>query len=197
MMAQGNMANINPAAMDVFEFVRLQRPAQGEVGLGRFLRLQQDLPEQADGQAGQVRWSAQGERGARGEQLLRLHIEAQPLVECQRCLKPFVWPIDTEVLLQPVLSEAELDEDLPPDEEDLDVSEPEKVLGSRRFDLLAQIEDELILSIPYVPRHEVCPDGRTAGSDEEGSSEEESVSKRPSPFQALAQLKRRDDSAKD
>lgn len=191
-MAQGNTASINPAAMDVFEFIRLQRRAQGEVGLGRFLRLQQDLPRQADGDAGLVRWSVQGERGVRGEQLLRLHIVAQPLVECQRCLKPFAWPVDTEVLLQPVLSEAELDDALPVDDEALADSQPEKVLGSRRFDLLAQIEDELILSIPYVPRHEVCPDGRTGGSDAE-----EGAGKRPSPFLALAQLKRRDDPAKD
>lgn len=194
-MAQGgNTADINPAAMDVFEFIRQQRRAQGEVGLGRFVRLLQDLPGQADGEAGQVHWTAQGERGARGEQLLRLRIVAQPMVECQRCLQPFAWPVDTEVLLQPVLSQAELDDELPADEEEAIENQPEKVLGSRRFDLLAQIEDELILSIPYVPRHEVCPD-EVAGTA--ASQAEPETGKRPSPFQALAQLKRRDDSAKE
>ena len=35
--------------------------------------------------------------------------------------------------------------------------QPEKVVGAHHFDLLAQIEDELILSVPYVPKHDVCP----------------------------------------
>ncbi|WP_155194982.1 DUF177 domain-containing protein [Orrella sp. JC864] len=174
--------------MDVFEFVRLRRHAQGEVGLGRFVRLLQDLPEQPQGEAGLVRWAIDGEQGTRGEQLLRLQIQARPLVQCQRCLQPFAWPVQAEVLLQPVLTEAELDEGLPLDEEeDLDASQPEKVLGSRRFDLLAQIEDELILSIPYVPRHEVCPDGSPGAGGAQAQDE-----RRPSPFEALARLKRND-----
>lgn len=183
----GTGPGINPSSMDVFEFMRLGRLAQGRVGLGRFLRLMQDLPEQPAGEPGEVSWEAQGERGARGEQLLRLRIQAAPRVTCQRCLGAFAWPVDAEVLLQPVLNEAELDQDLPQEEEDVDADLPERVLGSRRFDLLAQIEDELILSIPYVPRHPVCPDGR--GGDD---AEDAPAPKRPSPFGVLAQLQRKD-----
>ena len=66
-----------------------------------------------------------------------------------------------------VKSEADLDDDTLREQSDEDdegeegkgfVSNlPEKVVGSHHFDLLAQIEDELILSVPYVPKHDVCP----------------------------------------
>jgi uncharacterized protein len=111
-----------------------------------------------------------------------------------------VYPIDSEVLLQLVKSEADLDDDTSygdqSDEDDEDgegkgfVSNlPEKVVGSHHFDLLAQIEDELILSVPYVPKHDVCP-GAQANAGE--ASPEEPAVKRPSPFAVLEQLKHKD-----
>ncbi len=178
-------AGINPSSFDIFEFVRQRKQAHGEFGLGRLTRLAQDLPPQPDGDAGRISWSIAGELGELGQPVLRLRIQAQSELECQRCLRPMAWPLRVDVRLQPVVDEAELDDEAPLDEEDFDADLPEKVLGSRRFDLLAQIEDELILVIPYVPRHEVCPDGRSDASTEKAPDE-----RRPSPFAALAGLKR-------
>ena len=97
--------------------------------------------------------------------------QANPLVICQRCNAPFAYLVDSQTLLHLVKSEDDLDDGFSAsgqgdgeDDEDDDGEEgqgfapdqPEKV-GSHHFDLLAQIEDELILSVPYVPKHDVCP----------------------------------------
>lgn len=170
-------------AMDVFEFVRLGREAGGEVALSSLVRFCEGAPEQPGGEAGMLRWSARGEQSAHGEQFLHLHVRAEPVVVCQRCLAPFAWPVDSRVTLQIVRSEAELDADEPSQDDD-DLEAPEKVLGSKRFDLLAQIEDELILAVPYITRHEVCPELPEALKEQEAPAE-----RRPSPFAALGQLK--------
>lgn len=132
-----------------------------------------------------------------GVPLLWLRVQAAPVLVCQRCMEPFAYAIDSTIALQLVKSEAELDTDdhgensddpLQGDGDDGEAGDiPEKVVGSHRFDLLAQVEDELILSIPYVPKHEICP-GAPAKT---GAGEPEPV-KRPSPFAVLEKLKQKD-----
>ncbi len=59
------------------------------------------------------------------------------------------------------------------------------------LDLLALVEDELLLALPIVPAHdpEVCqhPAGFVVEDEPESSEVED---KRPNPFSVLAQLKR-------
>lgn len=206
--------------IDAFDFVRQPgREAQGTVALEDLERLVEDLPVQ-DSDAS---WHAKSERGPLGEPLLRLTIDASVVLECQRCLNDFTLPLHTEAVLHIVRTEAQLDvEDIVrngDDDEDDDEDEvvedalPERVLGSARFNLLEQVEDELILCVPYVPRHDVCPEplvapvsvtgadgagghegtneaGSEAGNDA-GESADGAEGKRPSPFAVLAQLKTR------
>jgi uncharacterized protein len=187
--------------IDAFDFARQGREASGSMPLVRFSRAAEGLPMQPRDPSGDVRWSVRGEMGKhggrQGEMLLHLHIQANPVVICQRCMEPFAYPIDVAVSLHLVKSEAQLDvnygddtSDEQDDESDGESNEepdaPEKIVGSRRFDLLAQVEDELILSIPYVPRHEVCP-GAPAKTD----AGEPIPVKRPSPFAVLEKLKQK------
>jgi uncharacterized protein len=182
--------------VDAFEFARLGKEASGALPLARFARAVDGLPSQPGGQAGEVRWSVRGETARRGEPLLHLHVQAAPVLICQRCMEPFAYPIDAHVSLQLVNSEAELDDGLDDAAQDADddregIEEaPEKVVGSRHFDLLAQVEDELILNIPYVPRHDKCPGAPLkagAGKPADGAGAE----KRPSPFAVLEKLKQK------
>ena len=193
--------------IDAFAFAHSGREAQGTIPLVRFTRAVEGLPEQPLGDAGLVTWSVRGEVGKSGlllgRPLLHVHVQANPVLVCQRCNAPFVYPVDSEVLLQLVKSEADLDDgftngdytDGHADEDDEDEegngfvsNQPEKVVGSHHFDLLAQIEDELILSVPYVPKHEVCPGAQANVSE----VPEEPAVKRPSPFAVLEQLKHKD-----
>ncbi|WP_253904520.1 YceD family protein [Bordetella trematum] len=204
-MTGKNMDPSGAMVVDAFAMARQGSEAHGEIPLARLVRFMDGLPEQGAGDAGMLRWSVRGEIGRgtgktgaviSGQPLLNLHVAATPVLVCQRCGEPFVYPIDSTAVLQLVESEDDLDDDLADlqeaQEEGLDFATdvPEKVVGSHRFDLLAQIEDELILSIPYVPRHEVCPGHaeQKAVSDADTPAEE---SKRPSPFAVLEQLKRK------
>lgn len=193
--------------IDAFAFAHQGREAQGTIPLVRLTRAAEGLPEQPLGEAGLVTWSARGEMGKTGlvlgQPLLRIRVQANPIVVCQRCNAPFAYPVDSDVLLQLVKSEDDLDAGVSAgdhaggfgDEDDEDdegngfaSNLPEKVVGSHHFDLLAQIEDELILSVPYVPKHDVCPGAQA--KDNEAS--QEPVVKRPSPFAVLEQLKHKD-----
>lgn len=186
------------SVVDVFALARQGGFLQGEVPLSHMTRAIEGLPAQPDGEAGLLRWSVRGEMGrgvvgsaiVSGRPLLRLHIEAHPVLICQRCSDPFVFDVDSSTVLQLVRSEDELDDDLSFDAQDPDVvdSLPEKVVGSHRFDLLAQVEDELILSIPYVPKHPVC----SGAQAKDGDAQQASATQRPSPFAVLEQLKRKD-----
>jgi len=144
-------------------------------------RFSSGLPAQGDAM---LRWSARGEVGKQGRLWLHLAFAGSPVVLCQRCLTPFCWPVDARVTLEVVACESELaDGDAVLD--DLAIAAPEKVLGSARFDLLAQIEDELILAVPHVTRHDVCPDP----TDDEADIGIDTAPARPSPFAMLQGLK--------
>lgn len=190
------------ALVDAFLLASQGKSLQGSVALMRLTRLMDGLPEQPAGDTGLAWWSVQGETAQGGLAktglmsgqsllhlpLLHLHVRANPVLVCQRCNALFAYPVDSRVTLQLVRSEVELDDDLPGDsQEDFQDPLPEKVLGSHRFNLLAQVEDELILSIPYVPKHDVCPGAQA----KPGEASQEPAVRRPSPFAALEQLKRK------
>ncbi|MBO9357189.1 DUF177 domain-containing protein [Bordetella petrii] len=186
------------AVVDAFALARQGGCVQGTVPLVRLARAVEGLPEQPAGEAGLVAWSVRGETGtglaktglAAGQPLLHLRVQARPVLVCQRCNAPFAYAIDSRTVLQLVKSEDELDDDLSLDAQDPDLADslPEKVVGSHRFDLLAQVEDELILSIPYVPRHPVCPGAQA----DDGDAPQAPAGGRPSPFAVLEQLKHKD-----
>ena len=67
-------------------------------------------------------------------------------------------------------------------EEDLLVLTPE-------LNVWELIEDELIMSAPLVPKHEVCPTLVPMSAVDEAF--EEALDARPNPFAALAQLKKK------
>ena len=98
--------------------------------------------------------------------------------------------LDVHLVWQLVRSEADLEtEDLPGQllPEVGSMQAPEKVVGSGHFDLLSHIEDELILSVPYVPVHGVCP----VGSYQTAPPKEGVDTRSPSPFAVLEQLKQK------
>lgn len=162
--------------IDAFDCAARGLAYDGEVPLARLARFAEDLPEQS----GKVEWSIRGGTGVLGEPLIHLSLKAEPLVQCQSCLQPMVWPVDEETTLHLVRSEEELD-DSDPDEADLEGYD--KVLGSARFDTLAQVEDALILAMPYIARHDVCPKKADDALPRDPGPE------RPHPFAKLAGLK--------
>jgi uncharacterized protein len=99
---------------------------------------------------------------------------------CQRCMTLVATPVDVDQWYRFVASEeiatAEDDEA----EEDLLVMAPQ-------FDVMALLEDELLMALPLVPMHETCPVTPvfTAGDPAVGAAEA-----KPNPFAVLGQLKK-------
>ncbi|RTZ42489.1 DUF177 domain-containing protein [Candidimonas sp. SYP-B2681] len=166
--------------VDTYELTRAGQEVHGQAPIDLFERLVEDLPDQ---ESTSVSWTIRGEMDSYGQRFLHVHVKAGPMLECQRCLKPFEWLVDSHNRLQVVNSEADLEVD------DALVADPdeaiERILGSQRLDVLALVEDEIILNLPYVPKHDVCVSLSEPLEEESGSD-----SVRPSPFAVLGQLKK-------
>ncbi|AMP38113.1 YceD family protein [Ralstonia solanacearum] len=172
-------------AFDLFAFIRGGEQASGSVGLTDMPRLLAEQAADAPANAGNLfRWQMRGvvrdEAVAAGQSprqrlLVDLEVDGAVWLQCQRCLRAYEQPLPVRTRLEVVRSEAEADA-APLDDDEADV-----VVGSRSFDLIAQIEDELLLALPVSPRHEICPD---AVEPEAAEAE-----KKPSPFAVLANLK--------
>jgi uncharacterized protein len=133
-----------------------------------------------------VRWNASGEErpGADGKAVPWMHLEAEatvPLV-CQRCLSPVDTELSVDRWFRFVADEATAEAEDEESDEDL-------LVVSRDFDLHTLIEDELLMDIPVMPVHEVCPvPVQLSSSDEDFQAAEEA---KPNPFAVLEALRPR------
>jgi len=141
-----------PDRLDVRAFAEARGSLSGESTLAAFPRLADEAVE--PGAAAAVSWSATGQerQDAAGAGVPWLHVSAQASIAltCQRCLAPVVERLQTDRWFRFVANE-----DLAAAEDE--IAEEDVLAVSREFDLLALIEDELLMDIPITPRHEVCP----------------------------------------
>lgn len=175
----------DPLRLDLENFIADAAALQGSWPLSDFERLLDGWPADAPPPAGEVCWSAVGE--PRKPQALEperwLHLEAGTQVwrECQRCLQPVALPLALKTTLRFVRGEDEAAR--------LDAESEDDVLAlERAFDLRALVEDELLLALPLVPRHEQCPQPLAVPPQPEAEAE---APVRENPFAALARLRRR------
>jgi uncharacterized protein len=180
-MARGR--TFEPRRLDLAAFAEAEATLDGDSALTDFPRLAASLLPVADAARPAVTWQASGQRRkvAGGAPEVRLHLLADTVVtlECQRCLQPMTEPLAVDRHFRFVASE---DEAARLDEE----SDDDVLALSHAFDLLALLEDELILALPLVPRHEVCPEPLALADEGEAAQEEAAAN----PFAALAALKR-------
>lgn len=178
---------LDPLRLDVAALAREGAPIEGEWTLGGLPRLAEaTVTAPGDGSEEPLRWQAEAESRALrgGAAQLWLHLEAEGAVwlQCQRCLQPMRQPLQVQRSFRFVRDEAQAEA------EDLD-SEEDVLALPRSLDLQALVEDELILSLPLVPRHEVCPQPLPQPVDE--LDEQASGEPAENPFAKLAVLKQR------
>ena len=98
-----------------------------------------------------LRWTIEGHASPEGRPSLAIGIEGSVPLVCQRCLGTIDWPVSqaTEVLLAADERElARLDAD----------TESEVILADHPLEPAVLVEDELVLTLPFAPRHEgPCP----------------------------------------
>ncbi|MDJ0805502.1 MAG: YceD family protein [Gammaproteobacteria bacterium] len=166
-----------PDRFDPWRFADLAKRVNGCYLLGDLTRLSVCL---ADSQ-GEVCFDLEFYRDKQRRACLRGRVTAQLILECQRCLGPMAFEVDSKMSLAFV--EGLVEADNLPDELD-----PQLVV-SNQVQLRDLIEDEMLLALPQVPMHAIdeCPSVRGAEPDID------SVALQESPFAVLAQLKRHDE----
>ncbi|MBA1239165.1 metal-binding protein [Pseudomonas kunmingensis] len=148
----------------------------GELQLSQLKRLADPLEDDQ----GVVRASFSFGRDEQRTVVVHSQLDVEVKLICQRCLEPVVLPIHSECDYA-VVNEGASSQHLPKGYDVLGV-------GEDPLDLLALVEDELLLALPIVPLHdpEICQP--PVGPDEPEPSEDEVT--RSNPFSVLAQLKR-------
>jgi uncharacterized protein len=132
--------------IDGFEFAAAGATQQGVWPLSDFPRLRDVLA--AD--AGEVAYEISGVRDERDRPALRLKVRGTLRLRCQRCLEPMPFEVQTDETLVLAATLAEIHA------EPADAHAPDRVVAGREMALRELIEDELILAVPYAPRHEDC-----------------------------------------
>jgi uncharacterized protein len=179
-----------PKPFDASVLFRADWQLTGAAGLMVFDRLLEDLPEQPIVRSAQdipkegtgTVWfevAVKQEVGRRPR--LHMVLQSQVLLTCQRCLQPMMHSIDESVVFELLRHERKHAEQT--DEAFVDPQAPEELILEDLFDVGQLVEDQLILAIPYVPRHEVC-------SPQAPLVEFEGEVEKLSPFHGLEKLKR-------
>lgn len=168
--------------LDVKAFAEDGAHLAGQAPLSAFERL---LAE-TSGRGGErpVHWEARGElrNPLHVHPQLWLHLRAGACLSltCQRCLSP----VDVDVAVDRRFRFV-ADERMAEAEDD--ASEEDLLALSRSFDLLGLVEDEMLMDMPLVPRHEQCPEPLPEPVDD---LEDEAESSKPNPFAVLGRLKK-------
>jgi uncharacterized protein len=175
---------LDPRRLDVAAFAAARAGIEGEWPADRLKRLASATLAPADGASQpSIAWRAHGERdvlaGAGAQASLAIGADTEVTLECQRCLQPMRLPLHAERRIFFV------------DGEDaaaaLDAEAEDDVLAlTPALDLVELIEDELLLALPLVPRHELCPEPLPRAFVEDDPA----IDPADNPFAVLAALKR-------
>ena len=132
--------------IDGFEFAAAGDSLHGRWPAGSFPRLRELLHDET----GSVEYELRGASDAHGRRRLDLHVAATLRLTCRRCLEPVAVRVDEDASLWLARSQAEIDE------QPIAVEGPDSIVGSKEMAVKDLVEDQLLLALPYAPRHEEC-----------------------------------------
>lgn len=154
--------------IDSLDFARTGAVLKGRVPVAALDRLADVLVDRT----GALDYELRGELDDEEKPCIDLRVRGELQLSCQRCLSSLSYRIDIDRRLMLVApGQAWPDEDLADDRMDA-------IEASHDLAVLPLIEDEVLLVLPIVPRHEVCQ-----------SPVATEIEHRPSPFAMLAKLK--------
>ena len=136
-----------------------------------------------DGFAWQMETHFENSPGSEPRQILDLALKGCLHLVCQRCLQDCAVNLDEKRRFVLVATESEAD-DYPLEDE-----EQEPLVASQHFNLLETIEDEVLLSLPLIPKHPegFCePHATVFGLEDEDEGSDE----RENPFNILKNMKK-------
>jgi uncharacterized protein len=121
-----------------------------------------------------LNWRLSGEVSADKKARLHLTLTGNVAVPCQRCLEPMLIALNISSEFILVKDESEV----PPEEDD--VEDHDYIVADAELDVLQLVEDEILLALPYAPKHEINDCAVKAEVNE---------LKAPNPFAALRDFK--------
>jgi len=161
--------------IDSLDFARNGKHLSGDVPIA-------DLPRLLDAletPQGVLHYTVQGGVDKQGMQFLDVGVVGLCRLRCQRCLDGLDYPVrlDTRLLLRDQPGLDALDDETGNEEEGFD-----SILADTHLNVLDMLEEEILLSLPIAPKHELgacqATDGKNTRMDEQN------------PFAVLAKLKR-------
>ena len=127
--------------IDSTDFAKNGREMCGEIPVSELLRLADVLANQS----GSLTYKIRGSRDDEHDMLV-LEVSGVCILRCQRCLGELRYPLEIEARFRLLPSDrlGEVDE----------VDDVDGIEASQRLDVQALIEDEILLGLPFAPRHE-------------------------------------------
>jgi uncharacterized protein len=145
-------AQVSRTVIDSLEFARTGQMLRGSLAVAELTRLQDSLHDTL----GLVEFAVEGGYDSRHRPTLRLDVGGMLHLKCQRCLGQLDFPlrlVSTLLLASPAEAAASR----------LDEEEVDWIEAGPELDVGSLVEDEIILCLPYSPRHaeDECPAGRS------------------------------------
>lgn len=135
---------------NIFDFSNFGEPISGQFTLADFTELPQMLS--GESQSADVSYCLKPlKMSKRGLPAVELTLKAVLTTACVYCAEPC--RIKIEKTMPFLLTRTEQEADGLPIEEDGDY---DVIVGSEHFDLTHLVEEELMLSLPAFPRHDLC-----------------------------------------
>lgn len=122
---------------------------------------------------GEVHYRIRGGTDRLRRPFLDLAVNARLQLVCQHCLKPVAYDVDDDARLVLFPDESTLETALAEDEE------ADGMVYAAEIDALPLLEDQLLMALPFAPRHDDCENPALADINQD----------QPNPFARLAGLK--------
>ena len=177
----------DPKALSRIDFCALQSyHGSGFLEIAALPRLAEEASsiEPGDGFHWQLNTHFADSPGAEPQQTLELAVKGRIHLVCQSCLEDCGLELAQDSRFVMVATEDEADA-FPMEDE-----QQEPLVASQHFDLLGLIEDEILLSLPLIPKHlEGACQVRTS-SFGDGTGVEDASEKPQNPFNILKNMKK-------
>jgi uncharacterized protein len=141
-----------------------------------------------DGFAWAVNTFFDGVAGGEPRLKMNLSLKGQMHLICQRCMQPCLVKIEESRQFVFLANEA-LADAFPMEDDAL-----EPLVMSSQFDLLGTIEDEILLSLPLIPKHPegVCEPASLGSGADDLQDQGETAKKPDNPFNILKNMKKKE-----
>jgi len=132
--------------IDSLAFARGAGSLQGELPVASLTRVL-DVLVDSDGL---LSYRVEGRLGSRNRPQLLLQLDGVLSVCCQRCLEGIDFPVKVRSVLEFVNDEEDLTQ------EEIEDDSKDFLPAQNELDVVALIEEEIILDLPTAPRHDSC-----------------------------------------